>query len=84
MHLTTILAANPNQEEENVQLNDDALIQMATRITILAQTYGIDHLVNGSGTMFWGKMLSSAVLLTSWHNVNASIYLQFTTHHVVC
>ena len=52
MHLTTILEENPNEEEDNVQLNDDALIQMAMRITVLAQTYGIDHLVNGSGTMF--------------------------------
>ena len=66
-----------------MQLNHDALIQMAVRITMLAQTYGVDQLVNRSGTMYWGGgMLSSTVLLTFWHNVSISIYLQFTTHHI--
>ena len=63
-------------------LNDNALMQMAMRITVLFQTYGIDQLVNGLGTMFWGEMVSSTVLLATWHNVNVSIYLQFNTDHI--
>ena len=81
-NLAKILEENPNEEEGNVTLNDDALMQMARSITVLAQTYGVNQLVNGSGTMFWGEMVSSAVLLASWHNVNVSIYLQFTTDHI--
>ena len=73
---------NPGQQEENVTLNDDALMQMALRIMLLAKTYGVDQLVNGSGTMFWGEMVSSTVLLPSWHNVNVSIHLQFTTDDI--
>ena len=80
-NLAKILEENPD-EEDNVTLNDDALMQMARSITVLAQTYGIDQLVNGLGTMFWREMVSSTVLLASWHNANVSIYLQFTTDHI--
>ena len=81
-NLAKILEDNPGEEEDNVALNNDALMQMAMRIMVLAQTYGINQLVNGLGTMFWGEMVSSTVLLASWHNVNISIYLQFTTDHI--
>ena len=74
-NLAKILEENPDEEEDNVTLNIHALMQMARSITVLAQTYGINQLVNGSGTMFLEEMVSSTVLLTSWHNVNIGIYL---------
>ena len=55
------LAGKPN-------LMDDCLVQMARSITILTQCYGIDNLVNGSGTMFWGEMVCAAVIIASWHD----------------
>ena len=51
-----------------LNLTDDCLVQMAQSITILTQCYGIDNLVKGSGTMFWGEMLCAAVIIASWHD----------------
>ena len=51
-----------------LNLTDDCLVQMAQSITILTQCYGIDNLVNGSGTMFWGEMVYVAVIIASWHD----------------
>ena len=48
-----------------LNLMDDCLVQMAHSITILTQCYGIDNLVNGSGTMFWGEMVCVAVIIAS-------------------
>ena len=38
-----------------LNLMDDCLVQMAQSITILTQCYGIDDLINGSGTCSGGK-----------------------------
>ena len=51
-NLAKILEENPDEEEDNVTLNNDALMQMARSITMLSLTYSVDQLVNGSGTMF--------------------------------
>ena len=48
-----------------LNLTDDCLVQMALSITILTQCYGIDNLVNSSGTMFWGEMLCAVVIVAS-------------------
>ena len=63
-------AVEKNKPELTGKLNlmDDCLVQMARSITILTQCYGIDNLVNGSGTMFWGEILCAAVIIASWHD----------------
>ena len=49
-------------------LTDDTLVHMAQSIAILTQCYGIDSLINRSGTMFWGgKWCLGAITIASWH-----------------
>ena len=51
-----------------LNLMDDCLAQMAQSITILTPCYGIDNLINGSGTMFCGEVVCAAVIIASWHD----------------
>ena len=64
----TAVEKNKHELTGKLNLTDDCLVQMARSITILTQCYGIDNLVNGSGMMFWGKMLCAAVIIASWHD----------------
>ena len=67
-HRTTVEKNKPELTGK-LNLTDDCLVQMAQSITILTQCYGIDNLVNGSETMFWGRgMLCMAVIIVSWHD----------------
>ena len=50
-----------------LNLTDDCLVQMAQSITILTQC-GIDNRVNGSGMIFWGEMVCTAVIIALWHD----------------
>ena len=64
----TVVEKNKPELTGKLNLMHDCLVQMAGSITILTQCYGIDNLVNGSGTMFWGKMMCAAVIIASWHD----------------